>query len=294
MASSDLFELKNYFLLGNYQAAINFGSSISPSSEAQKLERDTYLYRCYIARGDYNIVLNEIKNSAPDSLQAIRLLATYLQNEGNKDIALVTIKQWISDGVVGNNQTLQLVAGTIFLNERNFEDAFRVLYQSPHLESIALTVQLYLTTGRVDLAVNELKNMQKIDDDATITQLAGCWVNLAIGGDRINEALSTYKELQDKYGPTTLLLNGRATCSLHLGQLPAAEKLLMEALEKNPKDVDTLINLIVCYQHMKKPEEIGQRYLSQVKSLSPRHPWIQSLQNAEQSFDRLATSFQMH
>jgi hypothetical protein len=134
MASNDFFELKNYFLLGNYQAAINYGSSISPANDAQKIERDTYLYRCYIARGDYDIVLSEIKNSAPDPLQAIRLLATYLQNENNRDIVLVTIRQWIADGVVGNNQTLQIVAATIFMNERSNEEAFRVLYQSPHLE----------------------------------------------------------------------------------------------------------------------------------------------------------------
>jgi len=150
MASSDLFDLKNFFLLGNYQAAINAGSSIVPANEAQKVERDTYLYRCYIARGDYNIVLNEVKNSAPDALQAIRLLASYLQSEDNRDIALVTIKQWISDGVVGNSQTLQLVAGTILFHERLYEEVFRVLFQSPHLESLALMVQLffnYWTSG---------------------------------------------------------------------------------------------------------------------------------------------------
>jgi len=135
--------------------------------------------------------------------------------------------------------------------------------------------------------------MQKIDDDATITQLASCWVNIAMGGDKINEAASTYQELQEKYGATNLLLNGQATCCLHQGKLPSAEKFLLDALEKNSKDIDTLINLVVCYQHMKKSEEIIQRYLNQVKSLpnSKHHSWVQNLQNAEQSFNRLAYSF---
>jgi hypothetical protein len=98
--------------------------------------------------------------------------------------------------------------------------------------SNALTVQLFLNMGRVDLAAKELEVMRKNDEDATVTQLASCLVDLATGGVRVAEALSAYEELQEKYGATALLLSGQGTCNLHLGRLPTAEKLFLEALEK--------------------------------------------------------------
>lgn len=135
MAETDvLFETKNYFSLGNYQAAINEGSTVTPRNEREKVDRDVCVYRSYIAQGNFKIVLDEIGDAAPTALQAVKLLATYLSSESNKDIAMVTLKQWMADGVAANNSTLQVIAGIIYLCEQNYEEAMKCLHQSNSVE----------------------------------------------------------------------------------------------------------------------------------------------------------------
>ncbi len=131
-----LFELKNYFTIGNYQAALNEGMTLSTKnlSENDKLTRDVIIYRSYIAQKNHKFVLAEISDSANTSLLAVKLLATYLGNEENREIALVTLKEWLSDGSSANNPVLQVVAATIYYHEENYEEAMRCVYQSNSLE----------------------------------------------------------------------------------------------------------------------------------------------------------------
>jgi len=290
--TDNLFELRNYFFLGNYQATINEANSVNVRSERDKVERDTLLYRCYIAQGNYQIVIDEIEDSSASAgLQAVKLLATYLSSEKNRDIVLVTLKQWLSDGVSAGNQTLQVVAGTIYYQEQSFEEVLKCLHQSNSLEGLALLVQTYLKMDRVDLAEKELKAMQQMDEDSTVTQLATAWVYIFLGGEKFQEAFFIFKELSDKYGSTVMLLNGQAICNVHLKKFEEAEHLLLEALEKNSKDADTIINLVTCYLHLKKPAELVARHINQLKSNAPNHPWAQALKLADESFERTRSRY---
>lgn len=146
--SSDLFELRNYFVLGNYQAAINAGNAVKPAAlknENDKAERDAYVYRSYIAQGNPGLVLQEVKEKGSHpSLQAVRLLAVYLSREDQRDSVLAQLKQMLQDTTLAGNTIIQLIAGTIYFHEESFEEAMRCVYQSVALEGYEMNRHLFI------------------------------------------------------------------------------------------------------------------------------------------------------
>jgi len=291
MSSSDLFEVQNYFILGNYQAAINEANKLQKLSDSVRMDRDVLLYESYIAQRKYQIVLEEIKDTDPIPLQSVRLLATYFSGDGedSKEMVMKKLKEWLNKDT-WNYYALHQVATIIYSNEGNYENAKNHAF-TDILEGLAVIVHLYLKINRVDLAEKELKFMQQKDDDATLTQLASAWIALAVGGEKVQEALVIFQELLEKSGATSMLLNGIAVCNMHMKQFTEAEKSLLQALEKDPNDGNTIANLIVCYQHTGKSSELIARQISQLRNISPKHPWLIDALKVESSFDRLAESF---
>jgi len=288
----ELFDLKNAFYTGNYQTAINEAGKLKLGDPELSLQRDVLVYRAYLAQRKWRVVLEEVKPSSPALLQPLKLLAQFLSGSQSKREAMVVeLDATMAGNVDVSNHVQLLVAATIYLHVDQPESALRVLHPSDHLECIALRLQALLALHRPDLARKELKVMQEKDEDATVTQLAQAWTNMATGGEKIQEAYYIYQEMIDKMGGTALLLNGQAVTFLAQGKYPEAETALGEAIEKDPNNPETLVNMIVLAQHQGKAQEVSSRHLSQLKELEPTHPFLTRLEQKEQDFDRMVKQY---
>ncbi|CAN4081921.1 unnamed protein product [Withania somnifera] len=277
-----LFGLRNNFYIGAYQAAIN-NSDVPNLSSDDAVERDTLVYRSYIALGSHQLVISEIDASAATPLQAVKLLALYLSRPDNKETAIASLHDLLGDPAIGSNPILRLIAGIVFMHEQDYNEALKHTNAGGTMELHALNVQILIKMHRSDYAEKQLRIMQQVDEDHTLTQLANAWLNLAVGGSKIQEAYLIFQDLSEKYQITSLILNGKAVCCMHMGNFDEAETLLLEALNKDAKDTETLANLVVCSLHLGKP---STRYLNQLKLSSPDHTLVKRATSAEESFDR--------
>ena len=104
-------------------------------------EKEEYIYKSFLALGQYSIILGEIKDNANISVgkRSIRLMASFLSDPSNREIASLQMKEWLSDPVASQNKTLQTMAATMFVHEDNVKEAFRVLKNGSNIEQLAFT-----------------------------------------------------------------------------------------------------------------------------------------------------------
>lgn len=288
---TNFFDIKNAFYTGNYQTCVNEAQKLKLSDPELSTDRDVLMYRAYLALKKFRVVLEEVGPSSKPLLQPLAMLATFLSNPSRKEAVVADLDSLMSGNVDVTNYVQLLVAATIYLGVGQPESALRVLHPSDHLECHALKVQALLSIHRPDLAKKELKVMQEKDEDATLTQLAQAWTNMALGGDKIQEAYYIYQEMIDKLGATSVLLNGQAVTFLAQGKYSEAEAALNEAMEKDPNNADTLVNMIVLSQHQGKAPEVSNRYLSQLKDMDPNHGFVVKLNKKEEDFDRMVRQY---
>ncbi|KXS12627.1 hypothetical protein M427DRAFT_502178, partial [Gonapodya prolifera JEL478] len=279
-----------------YQAVVNeaLNPASNPRSEAARLLRTVYLYRSYIAQNKLNLVLTEITPQQPSELRSVRILASYLQSPQNREAALTEARELAATEVAGKT-SVAVVLATLFYHEGVYDEALKVLSLFPKdLECAALTIQTLLKINRIDLARSTIANVKTWAEDASLAQLAEAWVNLASGGEqKAQESYYIFEELASPQLVSSKLLSGQAACRIVQGKLPEAEQLLMESLNRDSTNPETLVNLIVAAQLAGKPADLIARYTNALRDAAPAHPYLAELALKESLFDRSASRFQI-
>uniref|UniRef100_A0A914Q805 Coatomer subunit epsilon n=1 Tax=Panagrolaimus davidi TaxID=227884 RepID=A0A914Q805_9BILA len=192
-----LFDVRNNYYLGAFQQCINDAQNARVKSDADKMSRDAFLYRSYIALGKTSIPLNEINQStASTALKAVRRFAEYIADPKKRSKIASEVAEEVNGNIDPEDTNLLMIAN-ILIRQNNIDDALRALHLSESLECRAATIQCLLKLDRVDLAIREWKKMQEINEDATITQLALAWVNMAAGKEKLQEAFYIYQEVNE-------------------------------------------------------------------------------------------------
>jgi len=282
-----------------HKNVIKEAKNVAKDSKESSGAADVFYYRSHIAIGQEDVAVKGISQNAPIELQCVKLLATFkTAAEDNKEMVFDTLKEWGDNQSLNQNPAAQIVASQISFDAKNYRDALKYVHAGHEsLEMLAMCIQIYLKIDRIDLAQQTLKSMQDIDDDDTLTGLASSWIFIAQGGEKVNEAFFFLAELVEKFSPSILVLNSMAVCQILLKNYTNAFQYLKQARDlaiagKEKVSAETLINSIVCLQHLRKADLIT-RILSELKQTHPHHPWLKRYAEMEALFDKSAQTYQL-
>uniref|UniRef100_A0A7S2I3C3 Coatomer subunit epsilon n=1 Tax=Helicotheca tamesis TaxID=374047 RepID=A0A7S2I3C3_9STRA len=297
MDPDELYTLRAQFWLGHYNLCIEECKATArrPMSATLKAEREEFLLRAQLALGQYDRVIKECSGGDKSSaIQAIGLQAQYessSDDETAKENIIDKLKTMLADDA--SSTSLQLISAHVFLKHGMTREALQCVHLGATMEHLAVALQIYLRIDRIDLAHQQLELLRQADEDAVLTQLGMVYVAIATGRSMADDAIHHLNSLSEQYGQSPMLLNITAVAYMTAGNMEGADSVLMEARSEHGcgDDADTLVNTVVCYQHMGKGQKDIEPLLTQLKSLHPQHPFVQGLVRVEGAFEREALKY---
>ncbi|OTA88001.1 hypothetical protein M434DRAFT_399203 [Hypoxylon sp. CO27-5] len=283
-AEGELINIHNHFHQGQYQEVIDFDTSaLSPENA---LPARVLVLRARIALGQAEDVIADVQGESEPELVAVGALAEY--SLGKIDAAVKTIEELAS--TAGDNQTVQVVGGTVLQAAGKSEEALALLSQhSGSLDAVALITQIHLQQNRTDLALKEVTAARRWAQDSILVNLAESWVGLRIGGDKYQQAFYVFEELAQAPSTSSIIsLVSQAVCELHLGRVEEAQGALEQALQKQPDYAEAIANLLVLTVIIgKDPSELT----SSLQKAAPQHPFLVDLKEKSELFDKAAGKY---
>jgi len=297
MDPDDLYTCRSQFWLGHYDLCLEEAKSVSrrPMSPQLKIEREEFVLRALLAKGQLDKVIRESSSSSAPGVKALGIRAMYessTDDEAAREFAVDSLKALLAD-TDSSSASLQLTAAHVFLQHGMTREALQCVHLGSTMEHLALCLQIYLRIDRMDLARQQLELLRKSDEDAVLTQLSSVYLDIANGRSTAPDAVHTLGSLTEQYGPSLALLNCVAVAQMTAGNFEAAEAVLTEAAQEGSNDADTLINTVVCYQHLAKEMSAIQPLLVKLKSGHPSHPFVQGLVRVEGAFEREALKYKV-
>jgi coatomer protein complex subunit epsilon len=154
------------------------------------------MYRAYLASNRHRVVLDEISASNSTPLLALRHQAEYFSDRNRFDEVIKKLEE----GAADDGHIVWIIsAACLYINEGAYEEALRILHGQDDLECLAMQIYVFLQLDRPELAKKTHQQMQEKDDDATLTQLALAWINIELGGEKLQDAFYILDDFQDKF-----------------------------------------------------------------------------------------------
>lgn len=278
------------------QLAINEASTARTPTPQQKLEKEVFVFRSYIALGKHVVVLDEIPEDegTATELAIVRLQARQASGTLSPDAVAASVLSYDED-VEGRDKTaggslLRGLAGSVLAGAGSFAEALRVVRRRESMEQMAVETHCLLAIDRADLAAEAAGRMRAADDEAPLAVLATAWVSQASGPERANEATAAYHELMDKFGPTQQLLSGLGAACLAAGRFADAEGHLIKAASVGPASAAVLANLVACARHLGKPAEATRRLAEELERDFPGTALAEASAAARAAVDRVTST----
>jgi len=301
MDSDSLFHLKSQFYLGAYHSVV--ANSPASAGSPDYLQTLIYIARSHIALSDPAKALDILpEDSTEPAIRAVRALATYVQDTASgsetesvleelRDLCIEIEGEEDVEGV----EVVKVAAATAFFQEGELEEALTTLGAgtgAKEPECAALTVQIYLSINRPDLAKKEYEAAKRLADDSLIIQLIEASIGIVVGGSQLRTAYHIYAEQAAAPGSSTnpAVNAAKGATQLLRGNISEAHGDFSEALKIDPHHADALVGAAVAADLAGKRGE-GDKYISTLRELHPTHPLIVDLNSKAVAFDEAATKF---
>lgn len=301
MDSSELYNAKQQFILGAYQSVIDLTLPSPNSPDYTPLI--IYKARAHIALDKPSAALELVPESENVALRAVAALARYVGGadgaaqeaalEELRDLC-VEIEGEDVEGDVRDRWLVRVLAGTAFVRAGEIEEALETLCagsNKENMEAVAITVQVYLSIHRPDLARKEFESAKRWSEDDLLLQLVESSISLVTGSDGYSDCNAFYTEqLANPSLSSPHLLTARGVTRILQGEISAAKSDLEEV---QTKDAETLAAMVVAtsLSREKGSEAEAEQLWSQLSTQYPTFPMVKDVAEKAELFDELAGRF---